>query len=55
MYERSRGQARLRVTDGAIAIGSLARVPGFASGVDPVLVNSAPGAALPQATKEMVS
>jgi hypothetical protein len=55
LYEKSGGQVRLRIADGALSIGSLSRCSGFGSGVDPALINSAPGAAEPQATKEMVS
>jgi hypothetical protein len=55
MYGKSDGQIRLRVEDGAISIASLARSPGFASAVDPAMINLAPGASEPQTKKEMVS
>lgn len=55
MYEKSDGQVRLRVTDGAISIGSLSQTPGFASAVGPAMINLAPGATKPQATREMAS
>jgi hypothetical protein len=54
MYENADGQIRLRVADGAISIASLSRAPGFASAVDPAMINLAPGAKEPQAKKEMV-
>ncbi len=55
LYEKSDGQIRIRVSGGKIEIGSLSQSPGFASGVDPSLINSAPGAAGIQSTKEMAS
>jgi hypothetical protein len=35
LYESSHGAVRVRITDGRLAIGSLARVNGFASGATP--------------------
>lgn len=55
LYENADGQVRVRVRDGQIAIGSLPKAPGFASGVDPGIVNLAPGATEFQAKKEMAS
>jgi len=39
LYEKCGGGIRLRVANGAIEIGSLSKAPGFASAVDPALVN----------------
>jgi hypothetical protein len=43
------------VRNGQIAIGSLSKAPGFASAVDPALINLAPGAAQPQSKRELAS
>jgi L-alanine-DL-glutamate epimerase-like enolase superfamily enzyme len=42
LYEMSDGEVRLRVSDGTLAIGSLFAAPGFASAVDPALIDSQP-------------
>lgn len=41
LYEERDGQARLAIRDGALDIGSLTQLPGFASGVDPAVIRGA--------------
>ncbi len=53
LYEMSDGEVRLRVSDGALAIGSLFTAPGFASAVDPALIGPQPTDGNP--SKEMAS
>jgi hypothetical protein len=43
LYEDRDGQARLAICGGALAVGSLGREPGLASGVDPRVVRAAAG------------
>ncbi len=53
LYERADGQIRIRVTDGRMAVGSILGAPGFASAVDPAMINLKCSESAP--TKEFAS